>query len=61
MAFTPLLTKLRGQGLSAGGQPGAQIAAASRGLCSQGERDVPARVVGTSWVLHDQLRGQSTG
>lgn len=39
MAFTPLLTKLRGQRLSAGGQPSAQVIAASGGLCSQGARD----------------------
>lgn len=57
MAFTPLLTKLRGQWLNAGGQ----VAAASGGLCSQGERDAPTKVLGTSWVLHDQPGDKARG
>lgn len=61
MAFTQLLTKLRGQGLSAGGQPSAEMAAASEGLRSQGKGDFTAKAVGTSSVLHDQPGGKKQG
>lgn len=61
VAFTLLLMKLCGQGLSAGGQPSAEMAAASKGLCSQGEGDFAVKVVGTPSVLHDQPGGKKQG